>query len=229
MKQYYYRTAGCPADYDTEAECICWHNIGTGPYPGATPDNQPLLGLSGLPLQLTWRDVPQEFTREIRYEVYKRKDIDKMPPAGRKKAHELFGELNALLDGYGVRARKCVVVESDWPEYEKVWQMIEERVSKHTHEIKFSLPPRVSPEEPSVTYTPPINLSKGESLKLTLACGENVEQPTNDNDLVLTTGELLAVDCRAAIPVDERIRYARAIEAAVLRKLVAYAIDEGDN
>lgn len=195
MKQYYYRIGGCPADKDGDAECICWHSIGTGPYPGATPDNAPMLGLSGLPLQLTWRDVPdevksdkpKEFKREIRYEVYKRKDIDNMPTAARKKARALLAELNALLDGYGVRARKCVVVESDRPEYEKVWQMIEERVTSKpadevhpneegrrriaeavAHELNLTLPPRVSPKEPSVTYTSPIKLDNGGSLEVTL-------------------------------------------------------------
>lgn len=105
MKQYYYGE---------------WHDEGTGPLCSAKFPHA-----SGL----HWRDKPQEFKREIRYEVYKRKDIDNMPTAARKKARALLAELNALLDGYGVRARKCVVVESDWPEYEKVWQMIEERVT----------------------------------------------------------------------------------------------------
>lgn len=154
MKQYYYRIDGCPADKDGDAECICWHNIGTGPYPDVTPDNAPMLGLSGMPLKLVWRDVPdevksdkpQEFKREIRYEVYKRKDIDNMPTAARKKARALLAELNALLDGYGVRARKCVVVESDWPEYEKVWQMIEERVTGTGS---------LSPEEVALAQTAP--------------------------------------------------------------------------
>lgn len=175
MKQYYYRIGGCPADKHGDAECICWHSIGTGPYPDVAPDNAPILGLSGLPLQLAWRDVPdevksdkpKEFKREIRYQVYKRKDIDKMPDKPRKAARALLAELDALLAAFDVPYRKCVVVEEDWPEYEKVWQMIEERVTKHTHEIKLSLPPRVSPEEPSVTYTPPINLDKGGSLEVT--------------------------------------------------------------
>lgn len=155
MKQYYYRIGGCPADKHGDVECRCWHSIGTGPYPGATPDNAPMLGLSGLPLQLTWRDVPdevksdkpKEFKREIRYQVYKRKDIDKMPYKPRKAARALLAELDALLTAFDVPCRKCVVVEEDWPEYEKVWQMIEERVTKHTHEIKLSLPPRLSPDE----------------------------------------------------------------------------------
>lgn len=174
-----------------------WHDEGTGPFPKLTSTE-----LSNW----DWRDKPKEFKREIRYQVYKRKDIDKMPDRPRKAARALLAELDALLTAFDVPCRKCVVVEEDWPEYEKVWQMIEERVTgkgaeclspdevaTHTHarskpadevhpneegrrrlaeavarELNITLPPRVSPEEPSVTYTPPINLSKGESLELTM-------------------------------------------------------------
>ena len=30
--QYYYRQDGCVADKATNADCICWHDEGTGPY-----------------------------------------------------------------------------------------------------------------------------------------------------------------------------------------------------
>lgn len=63
-----------------------------------------------------------EFKREERYIVIKRKhltDID-----------EEF--IRAVLVDLNVRCTKCVVVESDWPEYEKVWNMLEERISSST-------------------------------------------------------------------------------------------------
>ncbi len=34
MKQYYYKTNDCKALHATDAECICWHDEGTGPFPG---------------------------------------------------------------------------------------------------------------------------------------------------------------------------------------------------
>jgi len=33
VKQYYYRTNNCKALQATDAECICWHDEGTGPFP----------------------------------------------------------------------------------------------------------------------------------------------------------------------------------------------------
>jgi hypothetical protein len=32
--QYYYKTNDCKALHATDAECICWHDEGTGPFPG---------------------------------------------------------------------------------------------------------------------------------------------------------------------------------------------------
>ena len=34
MKQYYYKMNDCKALHATDAECICWHDEGTGPFPG---------------------------------------------------------------------------------------------------------------------------------------------------------------------------------------------------
>jgi hypothetical protein len=34
VKQYYYKTNDCKALHATDAECICWHDEGTGPFPG---------------------------------------------------------------------------------------------------------------------------------------------------------------------------------------------------
>ena len=34
MKQYYYKNNDCKALHATDAECICWHDEGTGPFPG---------------------------------------------------------------------------------------------------------------------------------------------------------------------------------------------------
>jgi hypothetical protein len=45
--------------------------------------------------------MSEQFKREIRYDVIKRKTGKKV---------------------------NCVVIEEDWPEYEPVWQMIQDRV-----------------------------------------------------------------------------------------------------
>lgn len=60
-----------------------------------------------------------EFEREERYIVVKRKNLDALDE---RLLRELLGELSIpIVD--------CAVVEADWPEYEPVWQMIEDRVS----------------------------------------------------------------------------------------------------
>lgn len=64
--------------------------------------------------------------RENRYVVIKLKDLDKLKQTTNIRC-ELFAleELTSMLP-----ERSYVVVESDWPEYEKVWKMIEDRVDK---------------------------------------------------------------------------------------------------
>lgn len=63
-----------------------------------------------------------EFKREERYIVIKRKHLHPITEAS------LRNTLNEL----GVGTVECVVVESDWPEYETVWRMIEERAAGRT-------------------------------------------------------------------------------------------------
>lgn len=65
------------------------------------------------------------FKREMRYVVFKVSHLDKLQ----------IRRLNDLLnlsgpDGTALPTIDCVVVESDWPEYEKVWSMIEQRVKE---------------------------------------------------------------------------------------------------
>lgn len=72
--------------------------------------------------------------REERYIVLKKSDLKAAVASGRLLPEDL-DEINNLqaslttqrfLDGK--KPFECVVVESDWPEYEKVWRMIEDRV-----------------------------------------------------------------------------------------------------
>lgn len=72
------------------------------------------------------------FEREDRYIVIKRKDLNVVPFA----ALQSFLEHLRALDSFLPR-RECVVVESDWPEYETVWAMIEARVNgKHPEQAE---------------------------------------------------------------------------------------------
>ncbi|MGA1853007.1 hypothetical protein VH570_19420 [Sphingobium sp. HT1-2] len=59
----------------------------------------------------------EPFQREERYIVIKRRNLS---PAQERVIHN---QLSAI----EVRTTECVVVESDWPEYETVWSMIEAR------------------------------------------------------------------------------------------------------
>lgn len=67
--------------------------------------------------------------RENRYLVVKRKDI--LAHLTKAEEHQLGLLIEKIADGrklQGKRELNCVVVESDWPEYEPTWAMIEARV-----------------------------------------------------------------------------------------------------
>ena len=68
------------------------------------------------------------FKREDRYIVIKRSDVEKF---WRDDVREQFMAALQRLNEHHVRIpqRKYAVIESDWPEYELVWQMIEARVT----------------------------------------------------------------------------------------------------
>ncbi len=52
VSQYFHRVAGCPTHRASDAECICWHDKGTGPYPDAR------VGDIYNGVTLTWRTKP---------------------------------------------------------------------------------------------------------------------------------------------------------------------------
>lgn len=58
------------------------------------------------------------FEREERYVVVKIKDM----------TYNQREALKRVLGDWRIPTRECVVVESDWPEYETVWDMIQGRV-----------------------------------------------------------------------------------------------------
>lgn len=59
-----------------------------------------------------------EFKREERYAVIKYNQLTEAQ----------IGFLKDCIYGEGIPTVECVVVESDWPEYNTVWKMIENRV-----------------------------------------------------------------------------------------------------
>ena len=65
-----------------------------------------------------------DFNRESRYIVIKRSDLAKVPVNYRRALVDPLGHLQAHLP-----RRECLVIESDWPEYEAAWRMIEARMT----------------------------------------------------------------------------------------------------
>lgn len=71
-----------------------------------------------------------EFKREHRYLIAKLTDVDAALSLEEEAAlFGILGKLEAYRKSVGKHPFDAVVVEQDWPEYEKVWSMIEERVS----------------------------------------------------------------------------------------------------
>lgn len=72
-----------------------------------------------------------EFKREARYVVVKVKDA--LAALSRSQL-DLLNACSVVIEDYRARNGKpplvCVVVESDWPEYEPTWKAIEERVEQ---------------------------------------------------------------------------------------------------
>ena len=84
--------------------------------------------LNAAPVQQV--SVPDEraaFEREDRYIVIKRSDMDRIP--NQKVVHSFLGALGEL-SAHSVRIpqRKFLVIESDWPEYDPAWKLIQDRV-----------------------------------------------------------------------------------------------------
>lgn len=74
--------------------------------------------------------------REHRYDVIKRKDFGDCLSRGIISHEEaitlqgIFEKLRKYRLDMGKKPLQCVVVESDWPEYERVWSMVEHRVER---------------------------------------------------------------------------------------------------
>lgn len=77
-----------------------------------------------------------EFQRESRYIVLKKTDVKELNTAGLltitdvEILQKILEKIERIRIINGKQALECVVVESDWPEYEATWKSIEDRVSK---------------------------------------------------------------------------------------------------
>jgi len=69
------------------------------------------------------------FHREDRYNVIKYTDLDKLSHAERRAVSGFLRRIHESVLREGAPARSFLVIESDWPEYEPVWQMIERRMT----------------------------------------------------------------------------------------------------
>lgn len=70
------------------------------------------------------------FNRESNYLVLKNRDVNfVLTELEREILFKLVGKIKDHRELLGKPALKCVVVESDWPEYEPTWKAIEDRVT----------------------------------------------------------------------------------------------------
>ena len=74
--------------------------------------------------------MPKELQRENRYVVFKRSDMRKyLSQSECKQVEGLALHICLSREGDGKHPLNCLVVESDWPEFEPTWGAIEARVT----------------------------------------------------------------------------------------------------
>lgn len=73
--------------------------------------------------------MTQNFKRENRYIVFKAKDLECLDTFSQFVLSELCKRVAEVRTQRGKDGLECVVIESDWPEYETVWKMIEARMT----------------------------------------------------------------------------------------------------
>lgn len=69
------------------------------------------------------------FERENRYFIAKCTDVTYLSTEHQKMLMEVMFAVANVRGFRGKKPLECVVVESDWPEYEPVWNMIEDRMA----------------------------------------------------------------------------------------------------
>lgn len=70
------------------------------------------------------------FTREDRYIVIKRADLDCLSKPELVELEMVLARISKQRADANKRPLQCVVIEDDWPEYETVWSMIQARMEQ---------------------------------------------------------------------------------------------------
>jgi hypothetical protein len=70
----------------------------------------------------------KHFKREHRYVVLKTADMAALSPKDKQELYRISEILDQARGEAGKRMLQCLVIESDWPEYEPTWDAIETRI-----------------------------------------------------------------------------------------------------
>lgn len=112
-----------------------------------------------------------DFKREDRYTVIKHTDIGRIPHKAQLSARRNLRSIHEELFKAGAPARSFVVVESDWPEYNFVWLMLEHRMAGYPvpdfNAVKCAADVAVAQSQLAAS------LATNESLSAELAWSEN--------------------------------------------------------
>lgn len=80
--------------------------------------------------------MTEQFKRDMgRYIVIKSSDMKVLHPTTLVELHRAIAMTNTYREMRDKAPLQCVVVESDWPEYERVWAMIEARVTGEVDQV----------------------------------------------------------------------------------------------
>lgn len=75
-----------------------------------------------------------EFKLDQRYMVIKHTDVFALPDHDQIVVRQLIEVLGGILDRNQSPMRECLVLESDWPEYQPALKALEDRVNAEVHE-----------------------------------------------------------------------------------------------
>lgn len=74
--------------------------------------------------------IIKKFERMPRYVVFKYSDMNYLTQADQREVWRIGRELDKIRGLAGKQLLDCVVVESDWPEFEPTYKAIEERMGR---------------------------------------------------------------------------------------------------
>ena len=168
-----------------------------------------------------------EFHREDRYTVIKHTDIGRIPHKAQLSARRNLRSIHEEIFKAGAPARSFVVVESDWPEYNFVWLMLEHRMAGYPvpdfNAVKCAADVAVAQSRLAAS------LAANESLSAELAWSENDSRDQSKEIAALREELAQAKNDRdseqsAATTAEERLADAERRNAALedaLRRIIA--------